>query len=414
MDTADTTLESELSGEALAYEGESFDGVSSETSRLFTSDFILSALANLANAFGVQMLVATLPLYVIGLGGSQTDAGLVIGILSFTALLFRPLMGYLTDAWRRRPLVLMGTSCYGFASVIYLLAGSIPALLLGRFVHGFGLSCYTTASNAYIADIAPRRRRAEAVGLFAATQAIGLIIGPVVGFMLMGKIGFPRLFYFSGGLAFTAFFISCFAHERMQPSNTKRPPWSLRNGLVCVEALPIAWIALCMGLGFGAINAFISIFAHSRGFQNPGLYFMMQAIILLASRIFLGRLADRFGRVGVIFPGIIFMAMALALLPFAHSFAWFAASAAFFGLGFGAAQPATMALLIDRVQPEKRGLATSTYYTGFDGGVSLGSILLGAISQHLGFAVMWPIAAVCTLLGLVSLPANKRQDPQAE
>ena len=60
------------------------------------------------------------------------------------------------------------------------------------------------------------------------------------------------------------------------------------------------------------------------------------------------------------------------------------------------------------VRPEKRGLASGTYYTGFDAGVSAGSILLGAVSQHLGFAVMWPIAAVCTLLGLAGFLADRR------
>ena len=407
MSIADTAEDPEHGSERPACEGVSFDEASSEANRLFTKDFIFAATANLANAFGMQMLVATLPLYVISLGGSQTDAGLVAGALAFTALLFRPLMGYLTDAWRRRPLVLMGTSCYGLASVVYLLSHSIPFLLLGRFVHGFGLSCYTTASNAYIADIAPFRRRAEAVGIFAATQAIGLIVGPVVGFLLIGEIGFHRLFYFSGGLAFTAFFISFFAHERMQPSLTGRQPWSLRTGIVTAEALPMAWMALCMGLGFGSVSSFISIFARQRGFQNPGFYFMVQAIALLASRILLGRLADRFGRAKVIFPGIVLMAMALGMLPLAYDFSFFVISASLFGLGFGAAQPATMALLIDRIRPEKRGIATSTYYTGFDGGVSLGSILLGAVSQHLGFAVMWPIAAVCTLLGLAGLKREK-------
>ena len=96
------------------------------------------------------MLVATMPVYVLYLGGDRTDAGFVGGGVAFSALLFRPLVGWLTDVWRRRPLVLVGTSCYGLASLVYCLAGSIPALLLGRAVHGFGLSCYTTASNAYL------------------------------------------------------------------------------------------------------------------------------------------------------------------------------------------------------------------------------------------------------------------------
>ena len=61
--------------------------------RLFTADFIYATLANFANAFGMQMLVATLPVYVINLGGSQADAGLVTGALALTALLFRPVVG---------------------------------------------------------------------------------------------------------------------------------------------------------------------------------------------------------------------------------------------------------------------------------------------------------------------------------
>lgn len=371
--------------------------------RLFTSDFVFATLANFANSFGVQMLIATMPVYVLRLGGSEIDVGIVGGAVAFTALLFRPLVGWLTDAWRRRPLVLIGTSCYGLASVVYMLTGSIPPLVFGRCVHGFGLSCYTTASNAYIADIAPPTRRAEAMGLFAATQDIGLITGPAIGFFLVGLIGFQHLFYLSAGLAFSAFVVSMFARERRKPWAIERRPWSFRTGIVAVEALPVAWMALCMGMGFGSVNTFISIFAQLRGVENPGFYFTAQAVALLVSRTFAGRLADRYGRALTIIPGISLMAVALALLPSAYNFLHFVISASLFGLGFGSAQPATMALLIDRVRPQQRGLAASTYFTGFDAGISTGSIVLGMVGQHWGFGLVWPIAAACTLLGLTGL-----------
>ncbi len=404
-----TTKQSELDDRGAAHGGSSRDAAPNERAedRLFTSDFVFATLANFANAFGMQMLVATLPVYVIDLGGSRSDAGLVTGALAITALLFRPFVGWLTDAWRRRPLVLIGTSCYGLASVVYLLAGSIPLLVLGRFVHGFGLSCYTTAANAYVADIAPLRRRAEAVGLFSAAMAIGLIIGPVVGFMLVESTGFQYLFYFTGGLAFTAFLISLFARERRQQGEIKRHRWSLRTDIVAVDALPVAWIALCMGIGFGTISAFISIFAQPRGVANPGFFFTVQAIALLVSRTFAGRLADRHGRATAIIPGIILMTAALALLPWAYGFPHFVISASLFGLGFGTAQPATMALLIDRVRPEQRGLATGTYFTGFDAGIAIGAVLLGIVSQHWGFGVMWPLAAASTFCGLAGLLADR-------
>lgn len=377
--------------------------------RLFTLDFVSATLANFASSFGMQILVATLPVYVISLGGTQAETGLVSGALTFTAVFFRPFFGWLTDAWRRRPLVLIGASCYGLANVVYLLAGSIPILLVGRFVHGFGLSCYSTAASAYVADIAPPNRRAEAVGLFSAAYACALIIGPVIGFMIIGSTGFQYLFYFTGGLAFVALAISLFARERRPPGEIKRQPWSPRTGIVAVDALPLAWTMLCTGMGFGAVTTFISIFAQSRGVQNPGFYFMIQAIALLVSRTFAGILADRYGRSFVIIPAVILMAVALALLPLAHGFPWFVISASLYGIGFGSAWPATMALLIDRIQSEKRGLAISTYFTGFDAGITIGAILLGVASQYWGFGVMWPISAVCTLLGLTGLLTRSRR-----
>ncbi|MDA8123902.1 MAG: MFS transporter [Deltaproteobacteria bacterium] len=377
--------------------------------RLFASDFVLATLSTFANAFTMQMLFVTLPLYVIKLGGSQAEAGLVSGIIAFTALLLRPFVGWLTDAWRRRPLILIGISGYGLASAVYLLAGSIPLLLLGRFVHGVGLCCYTTAANAYVADIAPLRRRAEAMGFFSAAQAVGLIIGPLVGFLLIGTFGFQYLFSLAAGLSLAAFLLSFFTQERRKKSGAKPQPWSPRTGIVSVESLPVAWMALCMGMAWGATSAFIAIFAHQRGLPNPGFYFMIQASALLVSRTIAGPLADRYGRSAVILPGIVLMAISLLMLPFTHDVPFFLVSGALFGFGFGIAQPATMALLIDRVQPERRGLAVGTYFTGYDSGICVGAILLGVVSQHWGFSALWLLAAACTLLGLIGLLTGRRR-----
>jgi MFS family permease len=401
-------LEHDNSG--LAHVGDSREEavVGQISDRLFTPDYVLAILANFFYGFSFQMLIATIPVYVISLGGNQSEAGLVSGASFITALLFRPFVGWLTDAWRRRPLVLIGTSCYGLASVIYLLAGSIPFMLLGRFVHGFGGCCYSTAANAYVADIAPLKRRAEAIGLFSAVYALGLIIGPVVGFMFIGATGFRQLFYFTGGLAFTSFLISLFARERRSPKKIAREPWSPRTGIVAINALPATCITLCMAMGFGTVNAFIAIFAQPRGVANPGFYFTIQAIALVFSRTFAGHFADRYGRAVAIVPGIILMAIAIAILPLAHGLPSFMISASLIGLGFGMAQPATMALLIDRVRPEQRGLAVGTYYIGLDLGISIGSILLGIVGQHWGFGVMWTIAAALTLLGLAGLLADSR------
>jgi len=61
-----TTKRSQLDDSSSTHGDNSRDAVTIECGedRLFTSDFVFATLANFANAFGMQMLVATLPVYV--------------------------------------------------------------------------------------------------------------------------------------------------------------------------------------------------------------------------------------------------------------------------------------------------------------------------------------------------------------
>jgi MFS family permease len=360
-------------------------------------------VANFFVSLGQQMLVATLPVYIISLGGTTAQAGLVTGAAAVMALLARPVSGYLVDAWRRRPVVLLGCVFYIVASLTYLLSTSVAGLGLGRVFHGFALSNYTTAANTYVADIAPRLRRAEAIGIFAATADIGLITGPAVGFAIATTFSFHELFIASMTMAILALLSSIFARERRARVAEHRPPWSLRHGVISVQALPQTWMAFCLGMGIGPLNTFLPIFATTRGIDNPGFFFTVQACALLLSRAFAGRLADRRGRTMVIVPGMLLAALAIAMLPFAAQLPQFLISAVLWGVGFGSAQPAALALLVDRAAGVQRGLALSTFFMGFDVGIGVGAIALGVVSQTFGWQLMWTASALAVLLGLAGV-----------
>jgi MFS family permease len=382
--------------------------------RLFTKAFILVISANFVNALGAQMASAILPVYVVARGRSEFEAGLVAGMLAFTALLMRPFVGWLADAWRRRPMVLIGTGCYAAANLIYAVVRSLPLLMAGRVLHGFGLSNYSTASSAFLADIAPPRRRAEAMGYYAVMMDIGLLGGPALGFFLVEHIGLQHIFFLTAALACVAFIISIPVREHRAPRSGPMPPWRLKTGLVSKPALPAAWVSFCMGMGVGPIIAFLAIFARQKGIDNPGLFFTAQAVALMFSRAFAGRLSDRHGRIFVIVPGLLSMAIGLLLLPFARTLLHLMLSAVFLGIGFGSSQPATMALTVDLVSPDERGMAVSTYFLGFDSGISIGSFALGAIISAFGFKIMWIVAAGCVLLGSLGILRTRLRTKQAD
>jgi MFS family permease len=184
----------------------------------------------------------------------------------------------------------------------------------------------------------------------------------------------------------------------------------LKTGIVAKKAMPAAWLAFCLGLGVGPVVAFIAIFARQQGIDNPALYFTTQAVALMVSRTFAGRLSDRRGRIFVIVPGLLSITVGLLLLPFTHNVIQLMLSAVFIGLGFGTSQPATMALAVDLVSLDERGMAFSTYFLGFDSGISAGSIAMGAIATKLGFSVAWVVAAACVLLGLLGVLKKPRKD----
>jgi MFS family permease len=378
------------------------------TARLFTSAFILVISANFANSLGAQMASAILPVYVVWLGGTEFRAGVVTAALAFTALLLRPFVGWLVDAWRRRPMVLIGTGCYTVANLMYAVFSSLPMMLISRVIHGFGLSNYSTASSAFLADIAPPLRRAEAMGYYSVAMDIGLLGGPALAFFLVKYTGLQHIFFLTAALACIAFIISVPIREHRPPRLGPAPPWQLQTGIVSKPALPPAWMAFCLGMGVGPITAFIAIFARQKGVNNPGLYFTIQAIALMLSRTCSGRISDRRGRAFVIVPGMVAIAIGLLLLPFAHTLIQLTISAAFIGIGFGSSQPATMALTVDLVSPDERGMAVSTYFLGFDTGISLGQFAMGAVATAFGFSAAWIAAAVFVLLGLAAIKKRRR------
>jgi predicted MFS family arabinose efflux permease len=62
-----------------------------------------------------------------------------------------------------------------------------------------------------------------------------------------------------------------------------------------------------------------------------------------------------------------------------------------------------LALTVDLVSLNERGMAVSTYFLGFDSGIALGSFASGIFVSRFGFTTVWAVAAACTLAGLFGI-----------
>jgi DHA1 family tetracycline resistance protein-like MFS transporter len=94
--------------------------------------------------------------------------------------LFGPLVGSLSDAYGRKPVLIAALAALTLDYVIMALAETYWVLLIGRIVAGIAGATYVTAT-AYIADIAKPEARGAAFGMIGAAFGIGFVLGPALG-----------------------------------------------------------------------------------------------------------------------------------------------------------------------------------------------------------------------------------------
>jgi MFS family permease len=359
---------------------------------------------------GFQLLLPVLPLYAASLGGREADVGLIIGVFALAAMLLRPVAGDLADRLGRRPLVLLGTAVFALAPLGYAAVRTIPALLVTRVFHGVGMGVAPTAATVIATDLTSPERRGAAMGLFGLASGLALALGPYLGIELTRRAGFLATFLVAAALEGGALALAWTLPETRAPGGRPDPPRvpaPARGGALgraagrwfSATAVYPASLVLALYVSYGGIASFLPLFAVDRALGNPGLFFLVYALASLAVRPAAGRLSDRLGRRCLVAPALVVVAASLVLLARAASPRALLLAAALYGTGFGAAQPALLAMTADRAPAGERGRAMGTLYTAWELGISGGSILLGLCAARLGYEAMWGVAAACAAIG---------------
>jgi len=369
---------------------------------LFTAPFVLTCLAAFTFFLSHQLVLVAVPLYALDRGGSETDAGVLTLLFTSAAFLGRVPVGWAMDRWGRRPVMMAGTGIAAVSGLLYPAVKTMPALFALRLFHGLAMALFSTAAAVVVTDVVPLPRRGEGMGFFGMGSNLALALGPLASLAVVGRFSFAPLFAVSAAVALTGVALGAAVRE----TGVRAPvSLSLRPGTVFVRrAIFPAVIMGMLTVAHGGVVTFLPLMGRARDLGNPGVFFTVAAIVLVAVRAKAGSLSDRLGRGPILVPGMLLAAAAMVLLGISHGPRTLMAAGVFYGLGLGLAQPALMALVADRVGEKERGRAIATFYTGWELGIGLGAYVLGYLLAWTDFTVMyWAAGLMPAVGGLVYL-----------
>ncbi len=356
----------------------------------------------------------TLPVHLEALGASRAEVGRVMGSFGIASLLAIPLTGLLADRLGRRPFLILGALLWaagalGFSQVTAL-GQSMYAL---RLLHGVAFSCVFVATNAVVADLAPRGQLGRAIAVFGTTTLAAHALGPSLGELVIARWDFYGLFLGSAGLALLSLGVFATLGESRGP--------------VVRESAPLSWLALSFRAGargvllasfaaaiaFGAAIHFMSVFVRAREIGSHSPFFLAYVVAAIAVRLLAGGLGDRVGHRRVGTWAAVAFAFSVIGLGFVHE-VWTLIIA---GLGFGAAHglayPSLNALFVEGAGPNARGRAMASFNLSFNVGMTVSAFVAGEVAERYGYTAMWLLTGCCALFGALGVAGRARATDRA-
>ncbi len=365
-----------------------------DTGKIWTPTFILVAFVNLGTFMAFNMTNTGIPVFVDALGGSPFQVGLVTTLTTASALATRPFTGLMVDRFGRKGILVTGLLVTTASIALFALIPLIPVILVLRFIQGLGWGLSSTATSTICADELPPRRFAEGMGYFSLTTSLASAVAPALAVALLDYVGIDAMISVSLACIAIACVLAFLPALKTKPASETRPAPSEKTKLSLStlferRALFPSALIFLVNMAFAPITTFIVLHGQDRGIDGVFVYFIVFALANLVTRPVIGKIIDK---TGFFWPAILSAASVILTMVFiasATDLSMFCVAGIFAGLGFGTAMGTFQTMAVMPVPPQRRGVATSTYLFGLNGGMTAGSLIAGLLVGPFGYGGMY-------------------------
>ena len=393
---------------------------------LIKRNVILFALSQSFTGAGMQFSYGFGPLMVVSLTGSASLAGLSVGMIGLSRFIVAYPMGKVTDTYGRKPgmllglvLAMIGTLMLGTAMIVR----SIPLYLLGLLAFGMGMNG-SQQMRVGVADMFPPAYRARALGYVALGSLVGLVLSPgmvtladyIAGQTGADPLGMPWFFLpvlILGGMGIVSFvnpdpkvigsrLQDYWPDYQPPPAREQGPPQAFSSlRLMSNPSIRLAILSNCAATGNMSIVMVLTSLVlqhHGHSLVSIAISHTFHSAGMFAFTIPLGKLADRFGRSRVMFPGVFVSLIGASLVALTSDILTVTLGTFLVGIGWAAANVSATAFIADHARTEERGRAIGVN-DSFAGGITVfAALVTGPLIDIYGLPATGLTAVVLALV----------------
>jgi predicted MFS family arabinose efflux permease len=266
-----------------------------------------------------------------------------------------------------------------------------------------------------VTDLAPERRRGEALSLFSLGLWGGLALGPLLGELVLRDDHFDAVWLVAAACCLAAGAIGLVLPET---GSSEHQPLARTNArLLHPAAIGPGLVLAFTVLGFAGLGTFGALYARELGLDGAGSVFLAFSGVVVTTRVVARRVPDRLGPKRTARVALSLIAAGLFTIGLWNVPAGLFAGTVVVAFGHALAFPSLMTLAVNAAPARERSSVVGTFSAFTELGFLVGALSLGAIASAAGYDGVFVVCALGPLAGVLVLSriaSPRRIEPMPE
>ncbi len=356
-------------------------------------------LAVFSTTLSSNMIIPVIGLYTsLVLGAGPVVVGLVYGIGTLTSFFFRVPAATLSGRYGLKTIMASGMGLTLLGSLVYGFSTTPVHMVFGSLLRGVGSALFFPSALSTIYEEAGEGEDgARSLGYMLTAPAMGMVLGPVTGAVVLPSFGYQLTFHTSAAISF----VGLLALRSVKENGVAGAVGSWRRPLQNPRFRSLLASRFLVNYVTGTVSAFLPLAVTTALNYEKSLILLLfsaGALANLLSRIVMGFVSTRYGAERYVLAGSALLAFSSALFAFLNPFtAW--AGMVVYGFGMGVFVLGSLYLTGKLLPQEARTMGFALVTLTIDTGNALGNLLSGILLSLAGFAEVFLAAAAFAAVG---------------